>query len=196
MCKLNGLSSTFHEIIYFNRIAVPVEKDLSSLEPMRISEDRMGVELIEISERNFTNLSLKYPIRNRYQKALRNIRKGYRAFALIKGNEVIGDVWYAWSNNTKKGVIHPDLKWLGIYSGKRDVYVWDMYVKPNERGGFMATSLLNGAMRSLKKKGFGKLYGYYWQDNIPALWTHRVLRFRELKTAKMHRFVFIRRIKS
>lgn len=194
--KWNGLISTFKEIIYLNRQAIPVQRDLLPLDPMMNNLTQSNTELIEISRHNFQNINLTYPLKNRYLKTLNNIKNGYRAIAIVRDNEVIGDVWYTTSKNPTRTSVHPDVKWLGIDFGEKDVYAWDMLIKPTERGNSISIYLMNGAMHILRKKGFEKLYGYYWADNIPALWMHRMLRFKELKRLKVHRFLYVKFIKQ
>jgi hypothetical protein len=48
----------------------------------------------------------------------------------------------------------------------------------------------------LRKKGFKKAYGYFYLKNIPALWMHRTLRWRELKHVRVTRFFIFRKASS
>lgn len=193
--KENRLVPILHELIYLRREAIPVEIDLPISKPKEESLTKYNMELINISWENFEKLQLKYHFKNRYLKALHYLSIGYEAFAIVKGNEVLGDVWYVSSTNSKQKLTHPDFKLFGIDLGENEVYTFDMYVIPERRGDFLAVSLLSGSLQELGEKGFLKAYGYFMADNIPALWLHRILKFNESKKLKMQRLLFIRRSK-
>jgi hypothetical protein len=135
---------------------------------------------------------LLFPVRNRFLKAAHYLDKGYRGFALVNGNEVIGDIWYAAAPAAENGTIPPDVKWLGIRCKDCYAYTFDMYVNPAKRGGAMAALLQLGALHELKKMGFDRAFGYFWSNNIPALWIHRTLKWSEHARIKMTRFFFIK----
>jgi len=49
-------------------------------------------------------------------------------------------------------------------------------------------NLLHGsALKALKDKGYERVYGYCTADNLPALWVHRIMGYKELGRLKMHR---------
>lgn len=190
-CKRDGLVPTLHEFIYVNREAIILERDLPSFTPkIKKNKPPEDVEFVEISDNNFEHINPVYPLKFRYLKALKNLDKGYRAFAVLKDREVVGDLWYATPQNSKKSVIHPDLEWLDIELGKDNVYATDTYVTHEERGNYIAHILWNYALGRFREKGFNKVYGYVWADNIPALWLYRVLKFRDVKRIKMNRFIY------
>ncbi len=193
LIKTIGLVSTFNEIFYLNREAIVTEKDLRSLKPMSHSLSESNSEIIEINKNNFEKLHLKYTLRSRYLKALSNLNKGYESFAIVRGNEVLGDVWYATSANSKQTSIHPDIKWLGIDFGGKDVYAYDVYVKTEERENLLSVSLYSATLHRFREKGFVKVYGYAWADNTPSLFLSKLFRFKELKRVKLHRLLFIRK---
>lgn len=181
--------------IFVNKVAVTVEKDLSSLLPVEDSLAQAGVKLVAITPGSIMQdgnkeQSLIYPNEHRLKQALSYLNRGYRGFALVRGSEVSGDIWYASARNYRKGPIHPDVKWLGIRCGDNDVYAFDMYLHPDKRGNNLANLLQNGALHEIKKNGFARVFGYYWAGNIPALWVHRTLRFKELRRIKVTRFLF------
>ena len=84
---------------------------------------------------------------------------------------------------------------LGIKWSHDCVYSFDIFVVPAERGNNLSASLQNSAMYSLRDKGYLKAYGYYWADNIPAVWNTRVInKWRELKTLRLNRFLFLKKV--
>jgi hypothetical protein len=119
---------------------------------------------------------------------LRNLRKGWRGFALIEGATVVGDIWCDAVPGPGNIVAHPDLQLLAISCKEKEVYAFDMLIAPQYRGKNFAGPLQRFLHFSLKKDGFRKVYGFYWDDNLPALWMHRILKFKELPKRQMSRF--------
>ena len=188
------------KIIFINKVAITVEKDLLLLPPLENSQKHIDVKLVEITPASISQeaenqQALVYSNdkrhENRRQKAAYYLKKGYRGFALVRGNEVCGDIWYIGARIDRQGPLHPDMKWLGIRCGVNEAYAFDMYLYPEQRGNNMATWLQNGALHEMRTVGFTKVFGYYWVKNIPALWAHRMLRCKELKRIKLSRFFFI-----
>jgi L-amino acid N-acyltransferase YncA len=62
-----------------------------------------------------------------------------------------------------------------------------MYVRPEERGGGAVNYMLWKALNSLREEGFKRAYGYCAADNLPALWVHRIIGYKELDTIVMSR---------
>jgi GNAT superfamily N-acetyltransferase len=79
---------------------------------------------------------------------------------------------------------------LGITCSDKDAYAFDMYISPAHRGENLAGPLQRLLQAKLKEEGWRKVYGYYWDDNLPALWMHRVLKFKELPKRQVSRFLF------
>jgi GNAT superfamily N-acetyltransferase len=129
----------------------------------------------------------RYRVKSRYLKAKRNLHVGYKGFVLTNKGEILGDLWWVENKNGVAGSIHPDLDWLRIQLGPEDVYLFDMYLMKEHRGGGTARLLMGGALRHLKEKGYKNAYGYYISHNIPALWTHRMLGYEELSRVEVKR---------
>ncbi|ALC16867.1 hypothetical protein DSOUD_2100 [Desulfuromonas soudanensis] len=183
--------------IHVNKVAITVEKDLSSLRPINDWLENAGVQLVTITPEALTQntksqQSLVYPDEERQKKAMKYLEKGYRGVAVVSGNEVSGDIWYTSACHQKKGTVHPDLKWLKMKCGDKDAYAFDMYLHPGKRGGNLANLLQNGALHEISKRGYVRALGYYWAENIPALWVHRTLQWKELRRVKVTRFLSLR----
>jgi GNAT superfamily N-acetyltransferase len=177
---------------YINKVAVPVGKDLSTLRPLQHSPAQTGIDLVTITPRSLllnpkTSQSLIYPDEQRLKTAMAYLGKGYRGVALVCGNEVLGDIWYTDASTHENGAVHPDLKWLRVSCGENEVYAFDMYVYPGRRGNNIANMLQNGALHEIRRNGYSRALGYFWADNIPALWVHRTLKWNELKRVKVTR---------
>jgi GNAT superfamily N-acetyltransferase len=191
--KLNGFIHFMQQLAFINKIAVPVEKDLTRLSPIHSSFNKTDMELIEIVPETFAGKGFVYPVKNRYLKVNHYFKKGYRGYALVNGNKVAGDIWYAASQRFDGFLVHPDLQWLGIQSKEGEVYTFDMFLNPEERGRNLATYFQNAVLHELRKKGFKKAYGYFYLKNIPALWVHRTLRWKELEHVRVTRFIIFRK---
>lgn len=189
--KADGFLSLLRKAFSVSREIIPVTMDLNSLKPLTFSTEKRSFKLIEILKDRVENTRLIFHLKSRYLKMLKNLDKGYQGFAIVKGDEVIGDIWYVSLTQSKTVMKYPDLKLLNIHLNEKDVYMFDMYLKPEERGGGMVNFLLSGALNALKNKGFLKVYGYYTADNIPALWVHRTLGYQELTRLKWQRILFI-----
>lgn len=194
--KQNSLKKLFKEIIYFNREAVPVAIDLSDLRPMTDFVQQSDEKLIEIKPNMISAGALNYPVKSRALKAANYLKSGFRGFAMVSGDEVSGDIWCATARNAEDGRVHPDEEWLDIRCGENEVYSFDMYVNPDKRGYNIAAALQNGALHQLKRQGFKRVYGFFWVDNIAALWVHRTLRWKELERVRASRFIFSRKFKA
>ncbi len=191
-----GLVSTFRRFFYINRELIVLENDLSSLGPPMKSLSELNMKFVEISKHNFEAFHLKYPFRCEYLKAVNELDKGYRAFVIMRGNEVIGDMWYCTSINSKQPFLHHDVERCGIDLGEKGVYVGDLYVRKTEEKNSAAFYLLSLALHSLREKGFDRIYGCHWVSNSLASFLYRVFRFKELKRMKESRFLFFRRVKE
>jgi hypothetical protein len=183
--KTKGMASLFHEVIYINRELILVEKNLVEFQPKPISEGKTGFKLIEISEQIAKDRRLKFSNKIRFLKINKNLSKGYNGFALIKNDEMIGDIWFIKPDQTGALPYHPDLKLLEIKIGPGQAYMFDAFIEQDERGGGNINLFLNKALLALKNSGFKKIYGYYMADNLPALWMHRLFGYKEINRIKL-----------
>lgn len=190
--KVDVVYYFFKNYIFFNRVAVKAEKNLADIVPVDAQLEKAGVKLVEITSSSLRGddncQPLFYLDEERKEKALLYLRKGYQGLAVVSGNEVNGDIWYTSARNKPKGSIHPDLGWLKMSCGESDAYAFDMYLNPARRGKNLANLLQGGVLNQIKKDGFTRALGYYWAENIPALWVHRTLQWTETGRVKVSRF--------
>jgi hypothetical protein len=180
--------------LWNRRVAVPVEMDLTKLSSQ--TDLFKGLE-----DSYFTELKLEklqgndwsFTLPSRRYKAIRNLKRGLRGFALIKGSKVVGDMWCIVPTEDNKPVRHPELDMLGIHAKEKEAYAFDMLIDPSFRGKNLAVPIQRALQLALKAGGCPLIYGFYWQDNIPAMWMHRSLKFRELPKRWVSRFFFIKR---
>jgi len=194
--RSNGWLSFLREVIYINRKAIVVEKNLHEVNDSVDLLQRSDVSFIEITSETFTNNNYRYLLKNRYLKALHYLKKGYIGYAIVRENKIIGDIWHFTSKRGAHLSYHPDIYWLGIKYTENDVYSFDMYIIPDERGNNLSIFLQKEALSSLYRKGYTRAYGFYWADNIPALWVNRTLKWKELKILRLNRFLFFKKVVS
>jgi GNAT superfamily N-acetyltransferase len=193
LAQSRGWHSTVKELAFLNRTAIVVEKDLADI-PQWSQLERLDLKLIEI---NLNAISIHpFAQTSRKWKALRNLKLGYGGLALVRGNIIIGDMWYWTSESTeKRGLLHPDLRDFGFKSWqKTDVYTFDIFVAPGERKNGISAAFQNSAMLFLRARGCTRGFGFYWADNIPAHWCTRVTnKWKKLRAVKVSRFLMFRK---
>lgn len=188
--KKEGLLPASKFAIYRYEEAVPVEKELSTLDVLKQPEGVGDFNLIEVNEQNYCSGNFEYPLQSRKEKVFVNIENGYKTYVLIKNNQVVADVWYATNTAAYSNPIRNYLIWFGIDLKPDEVYLFDMYLSPDERGKGMAAFFMGSVLQSLKEKGIKKVYGYYDAKNIPAMWVHRLLKYHELPRLKISKLLW------
>jgi hypothetical protein len=192
-----GLKDVFRPRAFLNRIATPTEMDLSR--PLSFPTDLLqdlDYRFVELNLEDLLAGKWSFAVRSRCFKALRNLRKGWRNFALVEDATIMGDVWCDSVPGPGNIVAHPDLKMLGIDCKEKEVYAFDMLIAPQYRGKNLAVPLQRFLHVSLKNEGFRKVYGFYWDDNLPALWMHRMLKYKELPKRRISRFFFLHKYRN
>lgn len=188
----NALRKALGKYFYQNRVVVPTFKDLSSVQVPSEPSTIEKLEFLIVNKGNVDKVVWMYGVESRRLKAIHNVALGYTAFVVAVNDEIVGDIWCATPLDIGSRPIHPDLKWLGIDCGEKDAYMFDMYVSPEKRGRALSNYLLGKALISLKERGFLKVYGYYENQNISALWAHRVTGYTEMKKRKVRQIFFYR----
>jgi GNAT superfamily N-acetyltransferase len=188
MYEFNGLESLFHEYFHRKRCAIAVEKELGEVGDFRgkAPDDARIVEIGSEADRGRIG---EYTVRHRDLKCRFYLKNGYKAVALVRGGRVVGDIWYADPADPSGTSAHPDMEWLNLPAGPEEAYTFDMFLDPKERGSGAAAYLQHQALLLLKGKGFRKAFGYFQADNIPALWVHRLLKWKEIKKVYTNRFI-------
>lgn len=177
--------------VFRQRIATPAEMDLSTLPPPGDSLKDFDYQFVELTMEKLRAGKLSFAVSSRRFKAFHNLKKGLRGFALVKDSSILGDLWCTAPTDVESCVTHPDLKMLGIQCKAGEAYAFDMLIDPTYRGKNLAVPLQRFLQSTLKKEGLQKVYGFYWDDNLPALWMHRMLKFKELPKRRVTRFFFI-----
>jgi GNAT superfamily N-acetyltransferase len=194
MLRASGRGRALRECLYWSGELVPVERDLSSVASPDAALAKLGATLVWLGPGDAAARRLRYPVQSRRYKAFKYFGRGCRAFALVRDNEVLGDVWHAPVGATQAQLAHRDFDALGLDPGPKDVYMFDMFVDPRHRGEALAATLLGGALHALGQQGCARGYGFFRADNIPALWVHRLLRYKELPRVRVRRVLCMTRV--
>jgi hypothetical protein len=190
----HGFLDTFNELIHLNRKIIVLEKRLLDLQPSKITIDEQKYKFIKIDKTSFETRSFNYPLKSRYLITRRNLKRGFVAYAVIKNNYVVGDCWFALSDDSTGKIDHENINQFKIHTTFKDVYCFDMYLKSEDRGNNTANELLKYAFNDLKEEGYKKIWAYVVAKNFPSLWMTRLLGFKKSKIVTMHRFIFLKRV--
>ncbi|HTP67170.1 MAG TPA: hypothetical protein VMJ66_17395 [Geobacteraceae bacterium] len=176
--------------------AVPVEKDLSTLDALKPPPDSDDCSLAELDGQSSCSVPFHYLLRSRKEKTVLNFQKGYCTFVLVKNNQAIADVWCTAGTTKPGGTTHPDLKRFAITLNPGECYLFDMFLSLTDRRKGMATFFVNSVLHALKNKGFKKVYGYFDAKNIPALWVHRLLGYKEMPRYVIKKVLLFETVKA
>jgi len=183
------LGDLFRRQISRNRLITPVEMDLSLPLPEEGLPANSEFQFIELHPDDLRSGKFTFSLRSRGAKAMRKIKKGIRGFALVCGTTVVGDLWCVFPPKDGKPISHPEFKMLGLTCREGEVFAFDMLIDPAYRGKNLAVPLQRSLHRLLKSEGCLKVYGSFYDDNLPALWMHRMLKFKELPKRRVSRFL-------
>lgn len=166
---------------------VPVVRDLTTLRPAKESNSDRPM-ILDLGPDNFRSYELRYSLRSRREQVEHRFRLGYRSFAMLRDGMVIGDLWYVTRATSLAPRIHPHLQWFKIDLGPNDVYMFDMHVEQKERGNSLTTWFLSSVLFNLHHNGYDKAYGYFDAKNVPALWVHRLIGYKEKPHVMIRRY--------
>jgi hypothetical protein len=193
LVRSNGLRSVLKEVVFFQRIAMVVEKDLGEIQDRPEVLVNSNLRIVELDLGLLTSDVFEFTLPSRKLKALHNLKEGYGGIALVRGNRIVGDTWHWASESTNiPRDLHADLRRFGFRTWRQEyVYTFDIFVDPAERKSGISAVFQNSAMLHLRSKGFTKAYGFYWADNIPAHWCTRITnKWQKVRDVRMSRFVF------
>ena len=107
--KTDGFASFLRNSIYINRKAILIEKNLLEVNDSKRFLRQSNIKFEEITADTFNNKNYQFSVKNRYLKALHYLKKGYSGYAIVKGNDVIGDIWYSATRKSDQVSVHPDI---------------------------------------------------------------------------------------
>lgn len=175
---------------------IVVEKDISDLGKTDATASPPPADMLEVSAEGENGAYFAGLKRRRgplsVARARRYLKRGFRGVAAVRDGQVIGDVWAVTRSSTRLSYVHGDLRRLGIRLEEDEAYMFDMYIEPEHRGLALSTSLFRAAYRPLVARGVATAKGYYAVGNLPALWMHRVMGYREVGRVKVREILGMR----
>jgi GNAT superfamily N-acetyltransferase len=191
--RQSGIKNAFRKSFFIDAEVVPVVKDLENVKPANDILDKYNLKLVDITIDEVPHFNYPYRFKSRLLKVKRNVKNGFKALSLASNNIIVGDIWYVTWESTRHPRLHEDVELLFLNPGEKDVYMFDMFIDPEWRGKNIAVALMGSALFALGKQGYRKAFGFFEMKNIPALWTHRTLKFNELDHVFFSRY-FLKRI--
>ncbi|WP_225071404.1 hypothetical protein [Desulfuromonas sp. CSMB_57] len=184
-----GFFSALKISLYKQEEMVPAERDLHSLPALKKSS-LANLDILDLGEQEYHFMDLKYTLRSRRERARYYFKRGYRTFVMVEGKRVVGDLWYVTPKISLLPFVHPHVKWFGLNLGDNEAYLFDMQVDVGQRGSGLSTAFHGRVLEILRDQGFHKAYGCYVTKNIPALWMHRMIGYKELPHCIVRRYLF------
>lgn len=176
--RTEGFRATLHELFYSGRVMVAVEKEIGPSTSML----KTGMRSEVISRDNYRDYQDKPGVRN----IIHYCKHGSYCLAVFEGDTCLG--YQLWTNDNK----FADLRKLGLALDKDEVYLFDLFVFPAFRGTVVPKIVSVETFNYLASVGTRKICGFFFLDNIKALWWHRAfLKCRETKRVPASRFLFI-----
>jgi len=178
--------------LYFEQRLIVIIKDLDSIaEPWQVGELRLE----DLQARHLPGLSELNRKRGRPRvdrRFARYVRQGFHGFVAFSGEELVGYYW--WVDRDVR-VVYPDLRklGLGIELGNGDVYGSDFFLLEEHRGGGVAADVLFKIERSLRDRGYERLWGAVDPSNRPARWIYSTRGYVPMWTVHRRRLLMISR---
>ncbi len=183
--KDHGIMKTLQKSILCTEILIPVYIELGNLKKGKYDLQRYGCSAMHVTDINQIK-SFLFMRKSRKIKFSINLRKGLFSYVLIKDDKIIGDIWYI-ADSGRITQSFSDLKMLNLSLKDKEVYAFDLFISREERGKDLATVFMFNFLLKLKEEGYTKCYGFYRSDNIPAMWIHRLIGYKELSPVIIHR---------
>ncbi|GBC63760.1 hypothetical protein DENIS_4758 [Desulfonema ishimotonii] len=173
-----SLQGVFKEILYFNRIMVVIEKKISA-QPRAEADN---IRFIIATDSNYKEYQHKYNMENLSYYC----ERGARCLIAVRGDKCLGYQFWTRDNQFR------DLKMLDLKLKENEAYLFDLFVFKELRGTSLPKIISAEAFNHLVSEGVNKIYGYYFSDNIKALWWHKFyLKCREINRVRIHRVFFL-----
>ena len=180
----DGFKKTVKELFYFNRELILVRKDLVSWKAKPFDND---LEYIVVDKTNSveTEKRLNLHLFDHYGKI------HCKTLVAIKDEVCVGFIRWTQDKNFK------DLRKYNIPLAPDEAYMFDFFLFPTYRGTPVIRDIYHYAMHHLKSIGISRYYGFFYADNVPALWWHRTIcRTEEFEKVKAHKLVFLEMINN
>jgi len=179
-------------LFYIDRRFIVLLKQLDSIvESRRIGDLRVE----DLGAEHLPALSELNRRRGRPQVDRRfatNVSSGFHGFVAWRDDRLVGYYWWVDCDAPEP---HPDLRDLdlGIELEKGDVYGTDFFLLEEFRGAGTAADFLCKIERSLRDRGYRRLWGYVDSGNRAALWAYRARGYESMWVLERKRRLWFRR---
>jgi GNAT superfamily N-acetyltransferase len=189
---LVALGSRLRRSFYVKQRFIVLLKPLDSIVESRKPGD---LRMEDLEERHLPALSELNRRRGRPQvdrRFVANVTSGFHGFVAWRGDRLAGYYWWV---DRDDPVLHPDLRDLdlGIELEGGDVYGTDFFLLEEFRGAGTAADFLCKIEKSLRDRGYRRLWGYVDSSNRPALWAYRARGYESMWILERKRRLCFRR---
>ncbi len=173
------------------RLIILLKQLESIVEPRRPSDLRVE----DLGKEHLPALSELNRRRGRPQVDKRfatNVSSGFKGFVAWKDADLVGYYWWV---DDDAPVLHPDLGDdlnLGIEMEQGDVYGTDFFLLEEYRGAGRAADFLYKIEKSLRDRGYRRLWGYVDSENRAALWSYRARGYESMWVLERKRRLWFR----
>jgi GNAT superfamily N-acetyltransferase len=179
-------------LVYMEVRLIVLLKNLDEIvEPRR----DLGVRVEDVGPERLPELAEMNRRRGRpeVQRLLeRFLEQGFHGFVAYRGEELVGYYWWV-DRNVPAEYTDTHKLGLGIELGEQDVYGSHFFLLEEHRGGGTATDFLFKVERSLRDRGYARLWGYVSAGNRPAQWVYSTRGYVQKWTVRLRRIALIQR---
>lgn len=181
------LHDVAQRVIDPHREIILMEIDLANpkAHPQKADLERCPFVLEDLGPSNYDRLIEMLEASERWRIDIVQLRRsrGTPGFVAIEEGKVVGFFYY--EHTTPDRPPHPDLEWLGIELGPKEVYSFDSFIPVPLRG--RGTMLFRLAYQRLHQRGFERSRGYVYATEKAPLFTYRVIGWKETGRIFEHR---------
>ena len=188
---LAALGRRLRTSLYDDQRFIVLLKPLDSIVEPR---DPGDLRIEDLEEKHLPALSELNRRRGRPQVDKRfaeSVASGFHGFVAWRGDSLVGYYWWV---DRDAPVLHPDLRDLnlGIELEEGDVYGTDFFLLEEFRGAGTAADFLCKIEKSLRDRGYRRLWGYVDSGNRPALWIYRARGYESMWVLERKRRLWFR----
>jgi GNAT superfamily N-acetyltransferase len=180
------------ELFYAEERLIVIVKELDSVvEPWRRGE----LVVSELAPEHMAQLAELNRTRGRpeiQRLFVQYVEHGFHGFVAHLQGELVG---YYWWIDRDVPARYTDLHKLGleIELGEDDVYGSHFFLIEEHRGGGVAADFLFEVERSLRDRGFTRLWGYVAGGNRPARWVYSTRGYKPTWVIRLRRILLVQR---
>jgi GNAT superfamily N-acetyltransferase len=159
------------------RSVLLLQVDLAAAKP---AEEPRTLTLSPLNARTYPQLqsTLEREAPERIGSMAFRLHQKAEGFIAMMENRPIGYVFYVAGSSDPEAVVHGDLRWLDMHPSHDELYVFDYFVFPSQRGAGLR--FVRSVQEAHAKMGYTKAYGYVFQDNRAALMTYRMTGWKQI----------------